>query len=147
MIILSFGSKTLPSPLQGGSEIIFWPFLKNPKIHILAPRPLKKSSNQNVIKIKVLHIDEIYLNPYNPMSSKMYFNFKTIPRAIFFVIFFSVHLVILCLQVILASEFYFDPLWLGLWVKYVNNLYDVSPKNSSCTVVQRKVSFVSHIPS
>ena len=61
MFTLSFWSKTLPLPLQGGSEIIFWPFLKNPKIHILAPRPLKKSSNQNVIKIKVFHIDEIYL--------------------------------------------------------------------------------------
>ena len=61
MIILSFGSKTLPSPLQDGSEISFWPFLKNPRILILAPRPLKKSSNQDVIKIKVFHIDEIYL--------------------------------------------------------------------------------------
>ena len=88
MIVLSFGLKTLLSPLKGGSEIIVWPFLKKPKNDILARRPLKKSSNQNVIKIKVLHFDEIYLecglrieikpNLWPPEPKNLFFGFFTI---------------------------------------------------------------------
>ena len=47
--------------LSRGFEINFLPFWLGVKIFILAPRHLIKSSNQKVIKIKVLHIDETYL--------------------------------------------------------------------------------------
>ena len=61
MIIKKIWSKNVMVPLQGGSEINWWPFLLGAEIHILAPRHLTKSSNQKVIKIKVLHIDDTYL--------------------------------------------------------------------------------------